>query len=754
VLIPILVLLPGYALLPVDFPRRLRLPFVLFVSVAVTSVAALLLVAIGQFNVVVLNLLEMPLILLRVRSRRWPNLALSAHSWLLVVAAAVGIFAVMTAGEPFDAHGDAGVYTISALHLEQSGRWTWPLQEVIPADVDRGLVIYRPRLVQPWWEVAPGFIVRGERVVPQFFPLYPVWGAIFATAFGIRGVLAANVLGAFLMLAGLGALARMLLGRRWDGLAVAAVALNPIFLIFLKYPSAEIFLGGLLAGWLVWMVLYLRAPSARSAWLPGVLLALAILTKFFAWAVAGAAMLALLLLRRRHLLSAAGFVAMLVPAFVADLVVATPHLENHLGQLMVLSGFKLVAAASVAIVLLRLIWPKVRRSAPPVFGMLFGAALVVLWFRAEPGHLRAYAALSGSAVVWGAVLGLMISTVRRRSLWLVFPGFVFALLSLYLFLGSGDSPYYPFAARRYLPVTVPLGAFFLAWLGRWCAQRLARVPALAAPAPAAAVVVAAVVLAPAMWTQRSAVLVRQGAGFLETLAALEAALPLDRPVLATGNAWRYAPHLLLRGEPVFCLDLKRPGVLPRIRDFLARRPETVVLADERRTEGVLETIVERRDLIRTTMSPPLTAAPPRGSTFRLFAVDDPAPPVPGAIDVGSNDHLSVAGVYRAEMSKERSFRWTGNRASAIVGPARQIRFVWSRGANPKNPLWVRVFVAETLVGETSIGDGWVTSPWFDLPEASGHTVVEIRVPIFQPASIGRGHDRRLLGLRLDRIELR
>jgi hypothetical protein len=314
---------------------------------------------------------------------------------------------------------------------------------------------------------------------------------------------------------------------------------------------------------------------------------------------------------------------------------------------------------------------------------------------------------------------------------LVFPGFVFALLSLYLFLGSGDSPYYPFAARRYLPVTVPLGAFFLAWLGRWCAQRLARVPALAAPAPAAAVVVAAVVLAPAMWTQRSAVLVRQGAGFLETLAALEAALPLDRPVLATGNAWRYAPHLLLRGEPVFCLDLKRPGVLPRIRDFLARRPETVVLADERRTEGVLETIVERRDLIRTTMSPPL-----------------------GAIDVGSNDHLSVAGVYRAEMSKERSFRWTGNRASAIVGPARQIRFVWSRGANPKNPLWVRVFVAETLVGETSIGDGWVTSPWFDLPEASGHTVVEIRVPIFQPASIGRGHDRRLLGLRLDRIELR
>ena len=754
-LIPIFLLLPGYSLLPRDYPRRLRLPFAVFASVGVTSVLGLALMMAGHLSVPLLAALESPLLLIRIHSGHWPSLELKGHLPILLMLVVVVVFGMLTSGEPFDANGDAGVYTISALHLAETGRWTWPLDEVIPVDIPEDLVVYEPPYVRPWREVAPGFIVRGRRVVPQFFPLFPVWGAIFGAWLGIRGVLAANLLGALMLLLGYDALFRLLVGRSWRIAGLAVILLNPVFLIFLKYPSAEMFLAGILAGWLFWMVLFLRTPTARTAVMPAALLALAVLTKFFAWAVVGTVVIFVVLLPRRHLRAAAVFPALLTPACVLGVWLAAPHLENHLGQLMILSGFKLVVIGCGAILLLRVVWSRAAGVAPLGLAGLYVAALMFLWISTDGSPLRDYAALCGRLVVWGAAAGLVWYLWRRRVAWLVFPAFMFVLLSLYLFLGSGDSPFYPFAARRYLPVTVPLGALFVAFLARGSARILHRRVGAARPVAAAIVgLLLGCAVLPALWVQRSAILVRQGYGFLDTLAELEEVIPDETAILAIGPAWRYAPYFLLDGKPVFCLDLRPAGALASIEDFFDRHPGALVLTGERRDAGVLATVGEVRQGIRVTITPPLHAAPPRRSSFRLFSFRRRDGTVSDRLDIGTDDHLLVAGCYSPEEAAGRSFRWTGGSARILVRPGEQVRFVWSRGGNPRKPLPVNVFVRGLHVGDSSLLRGWQTSRWFDIPQGEGPALIEIRTPTFQPALHGAGHDYRHLGLRLDLVETR
>jgi hypothetical protein len=93
-LVPVLTLLPGYSLLPSRYPRRLRLPFVIFASVAVTSVVGLALMLAGHFSVPLLAALEAPLLLLRRRARDWPVLGLAHHVPALLLMVVVAIFAV------------------------------------------------------------------------------------------------------------------------------------------------------------------------------------------------------------------------------------------------------------------------------------------------------------------------------------------------------------------------------------------------------------------------------------------------------------------------------------------------------------------------------------------------------------------------------------------------------------------------------------------------------------------------------------
>ena len=62
------ILVPGYAVLPSKYPRHLRLPFVIFAGVGLTSTISLLLMLGGHFSLWVVAVLEAPLLVLRFRS--------------------------------------------------------------------------------------------------------------------------------------------------------------------------------------------------------------------------------------------------------------------------------------------------------------------------------------------------------------------------------------------------------------------------------------------------------------------------------------------------------------------------------------------------------------------------------------------------------------------------------------------------------------------------------------------------------------
>ncbi len=750
-LLPILILLPGYCLLPHHYPSKLRLLFAVFVSFCITSVLGLVMMSVGAFSTALIAAFEVPLLLLRWRSRRWPSLCLREHLVVLGLFSALAAFAFLSAGEPFDADGDAGVYAISAQHLQQSGSWTWPLDDLIPEATEiRDLVISSRAYVNPWDEVAPGFLTRGDTVVPQFLPLYPLWGAIFGTAMPagheIYGILTASVLGVLMLLLAAGQLFSLFLPRPGVIIALVLLAGNPILLVFLKYPSAECFLAGLLAGQLFFTTLFLRRSSLRSGLLPASLLALAILTKFFAWAVSGGVFLVLFLLPMKRWHKTLPFLLLTVPAIALSLHFAGPHLSNHLGQLVLLEGFKLIIGACLILIVIRALWPRIENWAQFGLAAVFTGTIVFLWAAGEVSRsgigrfVHDFAALSGFPFLIAAVVGLGISCHRRRSIAHLLPAFVFVLLTSFLLLGSGDTIFYPFAARRFLVITVPLGCLYCATL-LYRSRMLAIVGTLA-------------VLLPPIVTQRDAIFVQQGKGFLATLEELDKGIA-DQTVFATESMWRYTPHLLLNnGRSVFCFDTRNGwrGFEP----LLKTQNIVQLLSDTKIGPSNRLVASEKRKIIRASTTPPLKTGFVRHefSLGELRASDLEALSI---LTLGENDAFLVSLFHKPEVAGDRSFRWTGPQARIRMKSGAAVRFTWSPGGNPERPLPARIFANGQHLGFASVGAGWHTSRWFSLPpgaDKQNEMIVEIRTHAFRPADHGSNSDQRLLGLRLHQIEVR
>lgn len=757
ILAPILLLGPGYALLPTRLPERLRFPWLVFVSVAVSSATGVLLTLASCFDIWWLIALGWTSCVVRLLAGPRPEIGLRHHWRPLLLTALLGAFVLGTGGEAIDANGDSGVYAIAAVHIAESGGWSWPRNEVIPEGVPDELAISTPQLVRPWQEVAPGFIVRGERVSPQFLPLYPVWGAVFSTWFGLRGLLAVNIVGALLLLLAMEMLARLFVEPGWRWLVSAAVLLNPIFLVFLKYPTAEVFLAGILSGLVYSLVLFLRAPSPGRAWIPAALLALALLTKFFAVAVAGVVGLALLWLSRLRLPTAAPFGVLAVSSLGVGFCMSGPHLVNHLGQLTLLTGAKLAGVGCLLLALARFSWQsRWTKTVVVAAGFLYGLMVCGFWVSGRPAYLSDLALLEGRWVVALSTLGVVVFLFRRRGAGATFPAILFMLVNLYLFLGSGDSPFYPFAARRFLPLTVPLGALFLVLGVRFVAAVVSKASVVAGSALGArviGVVGIGLVLAGPLAAQRSAVAVPHGRGFVDTLNRIREVVPEDRLVLALDRAWRYAPFLLLLDQkPVFCVDVGDPSAMLQAARFLdAHATALVFSAPALSPTQTLATVEEQRVGIATRRRPPLIAGKPRGARFVLF---EPSRASDG-LDVGVGDELWVRGAYRAEMRHGRSFRWTGRTVWLAVPPARKIRFVWSKSAHPEGRLPVHITCRGETIGRARIAErGWVKSRWFALPPSAERLLVELHTHTFQPSAVHGTEDERNLGLKLDRVEVR
>ena len=447
-------------------------------------------------------------------ARRWHPTSLILLAWLPLAA-----WLFFRPHEYILGGADAGVYVSLGANIDRSGGIL--IDDPLLARLDPALYPVLLRALPPpeaapyYW--FPGFYVPGApagRVVPQFYPLHPVW---FALADGVGGISASLLLPG--LWAALSVIALFLLARRIGGawaalLLLGGMSLSGLQIWFSRYPTTETLTQFLLwAG--VWALGMWWTDRSRRAWglLAGLLWGEMMLTRidmFFVWSVP------LLLLGwlwlRRELRRRDGWY--FLPLFLLTLHSfahawwqSRPYFLNTFGLgLNLLRRFAIVPVAALfLLVLLAVLFRRYPRRALAAHWMrwqrpavIVAMAVILLlaayawfvrpygqagvrvwnnWFAAEQvtvadrENLQRLGWYLSPLGVWLGVMGscwLLWRWQRGRRLEMgatLFVGLFFSLLYLWRLQ---NNPILIYGLRRYVPAVMPFailaGAGLLAWL--------------------------------------------------------------------------------------------------------------------------------------------------------------------------------------------------------------------------------------------------------------------------------------------------
>lgn len=407
---------------------------------------------------------------------------------------------------------DAGVYVNIAANVATTGALL--IDDATLATLDSRLY---PALLRPLppgeaapYYLLPGFYVPASpagRIVPQFYPLHPVWQAVAHAAGGLRAALLATPLWGLL-----GSLALYLTARRLWGWPVALLALaglttNALQLWFARYPTTE-----MLTQYLIWTGLWafigwlrdepparLWAALAGLAW--GAVFLVRIDTYFLlAFPVLG------WLWRAATGRASRGdgwlflpLLALAVHSVAHGVLFSGPYFFNLARYAVVKLGALLPLALSGALLGVLLLWrwrrgwrPRLARAHWQRPARLGGVLLVLLlalfgWFirPAIGATLVGVDWYGGNEItvadrenllrlgwyltplgIWAAVAGICLLIWRGGRAVLAFlgVGLLFALLYLWQLQAN---PHQVYVMRRYVPVVVPFflasGAYALVW---------------------------------------------------------------------------------------------------------------------------------------------------------------------------------------------------------------------------------------------------------------------------------------------------
>ncbi len=172
---------------------------------------------------------------------------------------------------------DAGVYVNLAANINRTGRVL--IHDPDLAALDRRLDAYLLRPLPPGdvapYLLLPGFYVTDPAqgaVVPQFYPLYPVWQAIALRLGGLEAALMTTGLWAVWGSLALYLTARAVGGRVAGWLALAGLTLTGLQIWFARYPTTETLTQSLV--WLgLWALTRWLGADDRSRRLPDICLA-------------------------------------------------------------------------------------------------------------------------------------------------------------------------------------------------------------------------------------------------------------------------------------------------------------------------------------------------------------------------------------------------------------------------------------------------------------------------------------------------
>ena len=565
------------------------------------------------------------------------------EAWVGAAALVLGAVLYLHPGEPIAGNWDPGVYLAQGAALAREGSYLFrdtasPLLEGSEKDTlypfDRGV-----RVKYPGFYLAEG---RSDILEPQFFPLFPMW---------IAGLAASGSLRPALWLTGLLSLLSLVmvvkLGQRLGGWVCAAVAgllflLNPVQAWFAGFPTAEVLMQFFfLAGLWCW-VLWLDEGLPAAAWIAGTCFALTMFTSVTGLFLAGlvAAAFAVQLRQGR---GAPGLVvpcvALLPLVAMQNLFFTTSYFEGvarYLPALLALftRPWILVPALLGLLVLgvglvplgpgrkrrlLRL--GRIGALAAFLAGM---AAFLYLLAAGDPeqSKLRILSAMVSRIHLVAAVVGVaLLAWKRPRVGWtilLVVGAFTYLFLSSRMMVRL-----YPWAYKRYLPVTLPLVCLCAgyAWskAAEWGRHPLVRVLVLA---------LVLVLAGRLLYRGRSFAFHRDWAGLLGFTDRLAEALPPEGVVFA--DKWIATPLEFVHGRRVLPLQLPPeadslpPDVVKIVRRLVAGgHPSYIVFQPAHHSVAPLEGRTVFSETLWTSVldqSPLAFGARPRTRTIHLEAL--------------------------------------------------------------------------------------------------------------------------------------
>jgi hypothetical protein len=784
-----------------------------FLSVALSVSAAawvgLVLGEAGRFHIVTAALLLGGASIFALWRRRahlgWPRLWPHTPRDAAPAAAVLGLALAFQAypSEHLVGGRDPGLYVAAMGIIGRTGAiaYTDPVVLSIPAE-DRALFYRHPENPDYSWGRFMGYhLERPEtgRVVPQFFHLFPAFGAFLFQSMGAKGALATPcVFGV------LGTLAFFFAWRRLFGPAPALLGalllgLNVVQVWFARYPMSEpmsqflLFLG--LFAFALWEE---RGAPAFGA-LAGTALGLSLLVRIDNLLLVGP--LALYVLARRahgalpwarlrplvlpftvlalHAFLHAAFWArkylhdiatrpywyqpapvwLIGASAVAAVLLLAHRLERPLLSWMDTHG-ALLRRAAMALVVAAACFAYFVRPALSAWaggdGNLPGSALVDPGLLKSLGYSRLAAHDAQSLLRLGwfvtplglvlAVLGLLVLFRHWRGAWLfpVLLGLTFAVFYLYKIRVYND---YFFALRRFVPVVLPfvigLSAVFLC--------RLARAGGLRRGLAAALALVLAGAFLRDTWPLRRFRDWNHAVRFVGDMARL-----FGRDDVVIFEQPR-SIHLLslplwaLHG--VNALELARANPDPQRLQHLVSSwrgqyrnvyfvhtysTDLCGLFLERVQERSFGTFEWERGYGRKPRGPE-----PRAFHFRVSRVVPPedlqVPPL-DTVDVGGSDDVQVSGFHDKEGGGDHTYRWTGSCGSVYVPGVRgaaEIGLVASVGVErPRDrPVTVRVSLDGTPLGTFVAGPDWQEHRLPIRQPPAGPLVLRLDVPAWRPANV-------------------
>jgi 4-amino-4-deoxy-L-arabinose transferase-like glycosyltransferase len=432
-----------------------------------------------------------------LRIERWEAVALGV--WLL--AACVLYFRphqTITGG------ADVGVYVNLGANIARTGRIliSDPSLAALDPVLDAAFLRALPPSEGAPYYLLPGFYVPGAPrglIVPQFYPLHPVWLAVGHDLGGVRAALLMTPLWGML-----GALAVYMTVRRLWGwkvglLALIALSLTALQVWFARYATAE-----MLTQYLVWtgvwaLIGWVDDDEPRWLWpaIAGIALGEVFLTRIDMYALLMVPVVAAVWRWRTHswqrtdALLLGPFILLALHSLLHGALQSGPYTASlfHYVQIVVFTRLKPLAALGAAAIALTVFVAFAARRRRSALGLqiqrlpwgwiaallVIALALYAYLVRPHLGQVLSYAYWYGGGQLpdvdrenlvrlgWylsplGVALGvlgtawMLVKEANRRTAFLLGAGLFFSLLYLWRIQAN---PHQIYAMRRYVPVVLP-----------------------------------------------------------------------------------------------------------------------------------------------------------------------------------------------------------------------------------------------------------------------------------------------------------